>query len=137
MNGPKFRPSDPVDFLVIGAGAAGGVMAKELATAGFRVVVLEQGPYWREKDYSHDEIKYTFLPGLTNDVKLQPITYRAHENEPAQLMKAIEYGRQVVGDPYTSPLITGVSMKAIFTSAVCMARFQARPLRTGRSRMRI
>jgi len=34
-----------VDFLIIGSGAAGGVMAKELATAGFRVVVLEQGPY--------------------------------------------------------------------------------------------
>jgi choline dehydrogenase-like flavoprotein len=97
MKGPNFRPSDPVDFLVIGAGAAGGVVAKELATAGFRVVLLEQGPYWRENDYSHDEIKYTFLPGLTNDVKLQPITYRPNEHEPAKLMKAIEYGRQVGG----------------------------------------
>ena len=97
MSGPKFRSGDAVDFLVIGAGAAGGVMAKELAIAGFRVVVLEQGPYWREKHYSHDEIKYTFLPGLTNDVKLQPITFRANEHEPAKLMKAIEYGRQVGG----------------------------------------
>ena len=43
MSGATFRPSDAVDFLVIGAGAAGGVMAKELSTAGFRVVVLEQG----------------------------------------------------------------------------------------------
>jgi choline dehydrogenase-like flavoprotein len=97
MTGPKFRLSDSVDFLVIGAGAAGGVVAKELATAGFQVVVLEQGPYWRETDYSHDEIKYTFLPGLTNDVKLQPITYRRNEHERAKLMKAIEYGRQVGG----------------------------------------
>jgi choline dehydrogenase-like flavoprotein len=97
MSGPKFRPTDPIDFLVIGAGAAGGVVAKELATAGFQVVVLEQGPYWREKDYSHDEIKYTFLPGLTNDTKLQPITYRPNEHTPTQLMKAIEYGRQVGG----------------------------------------
>lgn len=93
----KFRPSDPVDFLVIGAGAAGGVMAKELATAGFSVVVLEQGPYLKENAYSHDEIKYTFQPGLTNDPKVQPITYRKSEADAAKLVKAIEYGRQVGG----------------------------------------
>ena len=29
-----------VDFVVIGSGAAGGILAKELATAGFDVVVL-------------------------------------------------------------------------------------------------
>jgi choline dehydrogenase-like flavoprotein len=88
---------DPADFLVIGAGAAGGVVAKELATAGFSVVVLEQGPYLRESDFSHDEIKYTFQPGLTNNTKLQPITFRKNENEPARPLKAIEYGRQVGG----------------------------------------
>lgn len=93
----KFRPSDAVDFLVIGAGAAGGVVAKELSTAGFQVVVLEQGPYLRENDYSHDEIKYTFQPGLTNDPKIQPVTYRKSEPEAARPAKAIEYGRQVGG----------------------------------------
>jgi choline dehydrogenase-like flavoprotein len=72
-------------------------MAKELSTAGFRVVVLEQGPYLRETDYSHDEIKYTFQPGLTNDIKTQPITFRRTDAEPAKLLKAIEYGRQVGG----------------------------------------
>ena len=70
MSAAHFSAADPVDFVVIGAGAAGGVVAKELATAGFRVVVLEQGPHLRERDYSHDEIKYTFQPGLTNDPKL-------------------------------------------------------------------
>jgi len=59
--------------------------------------VLEQGPYLREKDYSHDEIRYTFEPGLTNDPKVQPITYRKNESEPAKPLKAIEYGRQVGG----------------------------------------
>jgi choline dehydrogenase-like flavoprotein len=97
MNAPRFSPSDPVDFLIIGAGAAGGVVAKELSTAGFRIVVLEQGPYLREEDYSHDEIKYTYQPGLTNDPRVQPITYRKNEHEPAKAMKAIEYGRQVGG----------------------------------------
>jgi choline dehydrogenase-like flavoprotein len=97
LSGVAFPTTDSVDFLVLGAGAAGGVVAKELATAGFRVVVLEQGPYLRETDYSHDEIKYTFQPGLTNDPKVQPIIYRKSEADPARPMKAIEYGRQVGG----------------------------------------
>jgi len=97
MSGTAFRPSDAVDFLVIGAGAAGGVVAKELSTAGFRVVVLEQGPYLTEKDYTHDEIKYTYQPGLTNDPKVQPITYRKNQSEQAKPVKAIMYGRQVGG----------------------------------------
>ncbi len=97
MTGPTFPTSEPVDFLVIGAGAAGGVVAKELSVAGFRVVVLEQGPYLREGDYSHDEIKYSFRPGLTNDPKIQPVTYRKSATEQARPMKAIEYGRQVGG----------------------------------------
>ena len=61
-----FRPSDAVDFVVVGAGAAGGVVAKELSTAGFKVVVLEQGPWRREKDFVHDEIGVTLRGGLIN-----------------------------------------------------------------------
>ena len=39
MSGAEFKPADAVDFLIIGAGAAGGVIAKELSVAGYRVVV--------------------------------------------------------------------------------------------------
>jgi len=46
--------------------------------------VLEQGPYLYEEDYSHDEIKYTIEPGLTIDPKVQPITYRKSEADPAR-----------------------------------------------------
>lgn len=94
----KFALKDPVDFLVIGAGAAGGVMAKELSVAGFSVIVLEQGPYLRERDYSHDEIKYVFQPGLTNDIKQQPATFRKTASDKTQTgIKPVEYGRQVGG----------------------------------------
>ena len=45
-----------VDVLIIGAGAAGGVLAKELAEAAFEVVVLEAGPHWiPERDFISDE----------------------------------------------------------------------------------
>ena len=67
-----YQPSEIVDFLVIGAGAAGGVMAKELSTAGFRVVVLEQGPWLKSADFRHDEVSIGFRSGLTNDHRLQP-----------------------------------------------------------------
>ncbi|HMD50368.1 MAG TPA: GMC family oxidoreductase [Bryobacteraceae bacterium] len=54
----RYSNSTEVDFLIIGAGAAGGIMAKQLSTAGFSVVVLEQGgwgKYGREHEYNKDE----------------------------------------------------------------------------------
>ena len=55
----QFRPQEEVDFVVIGSGAAGGIMAKQLSVAGFSVVVLEQGgwgKYGHEQDYTKDEL---------------------------------------------------------------------------------
>ena len=47
---------DPTDILIVGAGAAGGVLAGKLAETGFRVVVLEAGPHWvPERDFVSDE----------------------------------------------------------------------------------
>jgi choline dehydrogenase-like flavoprotein len=42
---PRYNTRDPVDFVIIGSGAAGGILARELSRDGFEVVVLEQGPY--------------------------------------------------------------------------------------------
>jgi choline dehydrogenase-like flavoprotein len=92
-----FRPSDTVDFVVVGAGAAGGVMAKELSTAGFKVVVLEQGPWRREKDFIHDEIGVTLRGALVNDPKQQPNTFRKTPGEKAKLQPAVGYCRTVGG----------------------------------------
>ena len=85
------------DFLIVGAGAAGGVVAKELATAGFRVVVLEQGPWLHEKDFQHDELWANTRHALTNDHRRQPNTRRQTEAEPATLQPSISYGRMVGG----------------------------------------
>lgn len=92
-----YDPSDAVDFLVIGAGAAGGVMAKELSTAGFRVVVLEQGPWRKAADFRHDEVSVAFRSELINNHQLQPNTFRTAPGERAQLRPAVEYGRMVGG----------------------------------------
>src|SRR5258708_3795281 len=93
----RFRTTDTVDFVVIGSGAAGGVVAKELATAGFRVLVMEQGPYLRERDFAHDEIKMLQQGFLMNDWKRQPNTFRKTEAEEAVEQPAVFYGQQVGG----------------------------------------
>ncbi len=49
--------NDTVDVVIVGAGAAGGVLAKELAEAGMSVVALEAGPmYDPQKDFASDEL---------------------------------------------------------------------------------
>ncbi len=95
--GPSYRADDEVDFVIVGSGAAGGVVAKELATAGYRVVVLEQGPWRDVKDFSHDEIK-VFQQGLyTNDFGKSPQSFRKTEKEVAKRRPALLYGRGIGG----------------------------------------
>lgn len=93
----RYKPSEVVDFLVIGSGAAGGVMAKELSTAGFSVVVLEQGEYVKEKDFSHDELGVAYHNAIANDPKLQPNTFRAKASDNAKVEQRYNYGRLVGG----------------------------------------
>ena len=93
----RYRPSDVVDFVVVGSGAAGGVVAKELSTAGFSVVVLEQGPYVKEKDFTHDELCVDYQKAIANDPKLQPNTFRTKSSERAKIEPRYLYGRLVGG----------------------------------------
>ncbi len=93
----RFRPSDTVDFVIVGSGAAGGIIAKELSTAGFSVVVLEQGPRLTEAQFGHDEFG-TFMRSLhANDPATQPQTFRAAAEDKAERRLALIYGRLVGG----------------------------------------
>jgi choline dehydrogenase-like flavoprotein len=94
---PKYKTSDEVDFVIVGSGAAGGIMAKELSSNGFRVVVLEQGPRLSESDFTHDEIKVLNEDLLTNHPDLQPNTFRKTPDETAKHQRAVFYGRLVGG----------------------------------------
>jgi choline dehydrogenase-like flavoprotein len=51
-----YRDEDEVDFAIVGTGAGGGTLACKLAEAGFSVVALDAGPYWRPlEDFASDE----------------------------------------------------------------------------------
>jgi choline dehydrogenase-like flavoprotein len=52
----RYRDDDVVDLVVVGAGAGGGVLAQRLARKGWKVVVLEKGPFWDpDRDWVSDE----------------------------------------------------------------------------------
>ena len=52
----QYRDDEAVDFAIVGTGAGGGTLACRLAEAGFSVVALDAGPYWRPlEDFASDE----------------------------------------------------------------------------------
>lgn len=92
-----YKASDEVDFVIVGSGAAGGILAKELSTNGFRVVVLEQGPYLKEPDFSHNELQVFNLHQLTNNPAVQVTTFRKTPEDTARPQPCVMYGRCVGG----------------------------------------
>src|SRR4051794_18190236 len=52
----RFRDDDEVDLVVVGAGAGGSTLAQRLARHGWRIVILESGPFWDpDEDWVSDE----------------------------------------------------------------------------------
>lgn len=53
---------DDADVCIVGAGAAGGVLAYELSKSGVKVVIIEAGPFWNpQTDFASDELTMTHL----------------------------------------------------------------------------
>ena len=116
-SGVRYRDSDEVDFVIVGSGAAGGVMARELSGAGFTVVVLEQGPRLTESDFSHDEYAFWIQGHITADPRNHPQTFRRTETEKARARPNIPPAGTRWGDHYRSQIrhyyamITGVDQQ--------------------------
>ena len=83
MRQRTFSEQEQVDFVIIGSGAAGGVLAKELSTAGYSDVVLEQGPFHKSSDFKHDELGNWVLGSLVGDQQNYPVSFRKTEKETA------------------------------------------------------
>lgn len=59
------------DVCVIGSGAGGGPVAFTLAKAGYKVIVLEKGPWFTEQDFYKDELaccrRRVYVPDLRKE----------------------------------------------------------------------
>lgn len=59
------------DVCIIGSGAGGSPVAFELSKAGYKVVVLEKGPWLKTKDFTKDELVVTrrdlYIPDLADE----------------------------------------------------------------------
>lgn len=78
-----------VNAVVVGAGAAGGIVAKELAEAGLTVLLLEKGRQWTAFEAAHDELRGDGkTPGTVTAVterEKNPRSFRYDPDSPPQV----------------------------------------------------
>src|SRR5436309_4418391 len=78
----------PVDILIVGMGWTGGILAKELAPTGLKIVALERGgPRSTQNDFAvpliRDELRYSQRHDLMMDVSNDTYTIRNKPSETA------------------------------------------------------
>lgn len=89
---------EKTDVVIVGAGAAGGILAAELGKAGMKVIGLERGPRLTTADFTpHDELRYFQRQELRPNVKRQPVTWRPTANARAYPLPVLNYGNQAGG----------------------------------------
>jgi gluconate 2-dehydrogenase alpha chain len=89
---------DRTDVVIVGMGAAGGILAAELGKAGMKVIGLERGPRLTTTDFSaQDELRYFQRQELRPSAKRQPVTWRANASARAYALPVLNYGNQAGG----------------------------------------
>src|SRR4030095_872061 len=79
---------DKVDAIVIGSGAGGGIVARELARAGIPVVVFERGKKYTKAHFNDSELEsqYSVPPAYGPSVYANPRTFRYNDRDTAQVV---------------------------------------------------
>jgi choline dehydrogenase-like flavoprotein len=77
------RALPQVDVVVVGSGAGGMPVATTLAERGFRVVILERGPWIRREEFLEDEIEVKRRGHLWPTVEGEPRTWRPDDSTEA------------------------------------------------------
>ena len=89
---------DRTDVVIVGVGAAGGILAAELSKAGMKVIGLERGPRLATEDFTpHDELRFFQRQDLRPNVKRQPVTWRPNADARATPLPVLNYGNQAGG----------------------------------------
>src|SRR5215510_12011081 len=90
--------TEKADVVIVGVGAAGGVLAAELGKAGMKVIGLERGPRLKTEDFAaQDELRYFQRQDLRPDIKRQPVTWRPNTGARATPIPTQSYGNQAGG----------------------------------------
>src|SRR3954454_17890838 len=90
--------TEKTDVVIIGVGAAGGILAAELGKAGMKVIGLERGARLTTADFNpQDELRYFQRQDLRPNIKRQPITWRPNANARAKPIPVQNYGNQAGG----------------------------------------
>src|SRR6201987_4278354 len=90
--------TEKTDVVIVGVGAAGGIIAAELAKAGMKVIGLERGPRLQTADFEGlDELRYFERQDLRPNIKREPVTWRPNANAHAAPMPVLNNGNQAGG----------------------------------------
>ena len=90
--------TEKTDVVIVGVGAAGGILAAELSKSGMKVIGLERGPRLATADFTpHDELRYFQRQDLRPSPKRQPITWRPNTSTAATPLPILNYGNQAGG----------------------------------------
>ena len=81
---------DPVDVVIVGAGGGGGIVAQELAQAGWRVVLLERGRQQTFAETGHYELRSQRTTVLGNAFGPDDVRHaRVRQNERGEWVKVL------------------------------------------------
>ena len=111
--------SKKTDVVIVGVGAAGGIIAAELAKSGMQVIGLERGPRLKTEDFlAHDELRYFQRQDLRPNPKT-PAGHLAAQHECARhpLWTASITAIRRAAEPCTTARSPGAFMKVIFACA--------------------
>src|SRR5256885_778467 len=83
-----------VDIVLVGVGWTGGILAKELASTGLKIVGFERGADRNtEPDFqapsNHDELRYAVRHELMQDTARETLTFRNNANDTALPMRQL------------------------------------------------